>query len=285
MPTRIGLRHRADDPQGPPRLVVDEDAGCFELLGVQHAPTLSAALTAENPSAFVARLERGDVIDGPWAVPLEAQEVWAAGVTYERSKAARIEESEAAADCYDHVYAAERPEIFFKALAHRCVGHEGEIRIRRDSKWNVPEPELTLCFDSSLQLKAFTIGNDVSSRDIEGENPLYLPQAKVYDGCCALGPVLTLCEPGFDASRLGIGLRVVREGSTVFAGDTSVARMVRSFAELGSWLGREASFPHGVYLMTGTGIVPDESFSLQPRDLVEITIESLGTLSNRVAAL
>ena len=283
MVTRIGLRCRQGDTSWQPLLVVEEGE-VWRQLGDPDAPSpLTDVLEADDPVALVANLSRGEEINGSWMAPLDQQEVWAAGVTYERSKAARIEESEAAADCYDRVYEAERPELFFKSLPYRCSGHGEEIRVRRDSKWNVPEPELTLCFDISLQLKAYTIGNDVSSRDIEGENPLYLPQAKVYDGSCALGPCLTLAEPSLDATKLAVALRVWRGEELAFSGETNVARMVRSFEELGSWLGRETIFPNGVYLMTGTGIVPAEDFTLSSGDRVEIEIEELGTLINPVA--
>ena len=214
--------------------------------------------------------------------PIDRQEVWAAGVTYKRSKTARMEESQSAATLYDRVYASDRPELFFKATPHRVSGPNEPLRIRRDSQWNVPEPELTLVLNSRLKLVGLTVGNDMSSRDIEGENPLYLPQAKLYDACCGLGPWITLVDPGAPLPQLGIRLSVRRGGGVVFEGSTSTAQMARSLDELIGWLGRDNSFPDGVFLLTGTGIVPDNSFTLHPADIVEITIDSLGTLTNPI---
>ncbi len=217
--------------------------------------------------------------------PIDRHEVWAAGVTYRRSKSARMEESESAATLYDRVYAAERPELFFKATPHRVAGPGQPLRIRRDSQWNVPEPELALVLNSRLELVGYTIGNDMSSRDIEGANPLYLPQAKIYDACCGLGPWITLADAMPPANEIGIRLAVERGGGKVFSGETSVAQMARSFAELIGWLGRDNSFPDGVILLTGTGIVPGPEFTLQPGDVVEISIDGIGTLTNPIAAL
>jgi 2-dehydro-3-deoxy-D-arabinonate dehydratase len=214
--------------------------------------------------------------------PIDHQEVWAAGVTYKRSKAARMEESEAAASCYDRVYQSDRPELFMKASPHRVVGHGDEVRIRYDSQWNVPEPELTLVLNSRLQLVGVTIGNDMSSRDIEGENPLYLPQAKVYNQCCSLGPCIALLDNLPPREQIQIQLRVQRAGQTVFTGQTSVQHMARTFEDLIQWLSRDNSFPCGVFLMTGTGIVPDREFTLQAGDLVEIEIDGIGVLRNSV---
>ncbi len=214
--------------------------------------------------------------------PIDRQEVWAAGVTYKRSKAARMEESEVAASCYDRVYESPRPELFLKATPHRVSGPGDPIRIRQDSQWNVPEPELTLVINSRLELVGVTIGNDVSSRDIEGDNPLYLPQAKVYNQSCALGPVICLLESMPPREAIGIQLRVFRGNKQIYDGQTDVGQMARSFEELIEWLGRDNSFPDGVLLMTGTGIVPDRDFSLLPNDLVEIEIDGIGTLSNPV---
>jgi len=214
--------------------------------------------------------------------PIDRQEVWAAGVTYRRSKVARMEESESAAVFYDKVYEAKRPELFFKATPHRVVGPGQPVRIRADAKWNVPEPELALVLNSRMELVGFTIGNDMSSRDIEGENPLYLPQAKVYDGCCALGPVVTLAGSMPSPTEIGIRLAVRREGKAVFEGSTSTAQMARSFDDLIGYLKRDNSFPNGAILLTGTGIVPDDSFTLAAEDSIEITIEGIGTLRNTV---
>ncbi|HEY2760532.1 MAG TPA: fumarylacetoacetate hydrolase family protein [Pirellulales bacterium] len=214
--------------------------------------------------------------------PIDRQEIWAAGVTYTRSKVARMEESTSAAVFYDKVYVAERPELFFKGTPHRVVGHGQQVRMRADSKWNVPEPELALVLSSKMKLVGFTIGNDMSSRDIEGENPLYLPQAKVYDGSCALGPVITLADAMPAPDEIVIRMVIRREGKVEFEGGTTTAQMARSFSELIGWLKRDNSFPDGAILLTGTGIVPADDFTLAPLDSVEITIEGIGTLRNFV---
>ncbi len=213
--------------------------------------------------------------------PLESQEVWAAGVTYRRSREARMEESEKEADVYDRVYAAERPELFFKATARRVVGHGSEVGIRSDSDWNVPEAELALAVTSGGKVFGYSIGNDMSSRSIEGENPLYLPQAKIYDGSCALGPCLLLAEEPLPAST-EISIRVARGEKTAFEGATRLSEMKRTPSELSSFLFRDNSFPNGCYLLTGTGIVPESDFTLAPGDEIRITIEPIGTLVNRV---
>ncbi len=217
--------------------------------------------------------------------PVETQEVWASGVTYERSREARMAESDSGGSFYDKVYHAERPELFFKATARRVSGWGEPVRIRRDSTWNVPEPELTCVVSSHGEIVGYTVGNDMSSRSIEGENPLYLPQAKVYRGCCALGPVIALAGEGgvSDARALGITLTIRREGAERFQGAISTARMKRDVAELVDWLFREDDFPHGALLLTGTGIVPPDDFTLQPGDTVEIAIEGIGALWNPIA--
>lgn len=216
--------------------------------------------------------------------PIVSQEVWAAGVTYLRSKTARMEEADAAGggDFYDRVYAAKRPELFFKSAGWRVVGHKGSVRIRGDSNWNVPEPELALAFNWNGEIIGYTIGNDMSSRDIEGENPLYLPQAKVYDGSAAMGPCLLVVEQPLP-NTTEIKLEVRRSGTAVFRDSTRIDRIKRSFEELGHYLFREMSFPSGVFLMTGTGIVPPDDFSLQAGDEIQVTIEPIGALINTVA--
>lgn len=220
-------------------------------------------------------------VSGDPAAPLDPhQEVWAAGVTYRRSKSAREEESDHA-DAYTLVYGAQRPELFFKALGWRVVEHLGTIRVRADSTWDVPEPELTLVVNSSAQVVGYTAGNDVSSRSIEGQNTLYLPQAKMYDGSCALGPGIVLC-PARELGELPITLRIRREGREIYSGVTSTAEMRRGLEELTGYLFRELSFPHGAFLLTGTGLVPDEPFTLLGGDEVEIGVGEL-TLINRVA--
>lgn len=220
----------------------------------------------------------------PLLAPIGTQEVWAAGVTYLRSRDARKEESResGAADCYDKVYEAERPELFFKSVAHRVVGHCGKVNIRRDSSWNVPEPELALFINSKGSIQGYTIGNDMSSRSIEGENPLYLPQAKVYEGSASLGPALYIPDQPIDANTM-IQLVIRRRNETVFEGSASIGRMKRSLGELASYLTRELFFPQGVYLMTGTCIVPPAEFTLQPGDRIEIEIEGIGRLYNTVS--
>jgi len=218
--------------------------------------------------------------------PIVSQEVWAAGVTYLRSRDARKEEAKSGGggDFYDKVYDADRPEIFFKSTAHRTAGPGQQVRIRADSKWNVPEPELTLVINPAGRIVGYTIGNDVSSRDIEGENPLYLPQAKVYDGSCALGPCIYL--PEADEGLLpqtSISLTIHRGGAPVFQGVTSIDKMKRRFDELVEYLFRDHSFPHGVFLMTGTGIVPPDDFTLQSGDDIRIEIQPIGVLRSVVA--
>jgi 2-dehydro-3-deoxy-D-arabinonate dehydratase len=214
--------------------------------------------------------------------PIDLQEVWAAGVTYLRSRAARMQESEAAANHYEKVYDAPRPELFFKATPHRTVGPNAEVRIRADSAWNVPEPELTLLITPDLRLAGFTVGNDMSSRDIEGENPLYLPQAKIYLESCALGPVITLAEAVADPKNLNISMSVERKNEVIFSGWISTSQMKREFHELIEYLSRANAFPHGAFLLTGTGIVPPAEFTLEDGDFVSISIEAIGTLKNPV---
>jgi 2-dehydro-3-deoxy-D-arabinonate dehydratase len=214
--------------------------------------------------------------------PVESQEVWAAGVTYLRSKKARMEESEFSASAYDKVYDAPRPEIFFKALPHKVSGPGEPVGIRKDAKWNVPEPELALVLNSKRKLVGFTVGNDMSSRDIEGENLLYLPQAKTYKRSCALGPCITLGSDEAEARKWTIGIQIERANQTVFTGSTSVNQIKRSFDELIDYLWRSQDFPSGVVLLTGTGIVPGDDFTLAPEDTVKIDISGVGTLSNKV---
>jgi 2-dehydro-3-deoxy-D-arabinonate dehydratase len=216
--------------------------------------------------------------------PLESQEVWAAGVTYERSKEARMEESAGGGSFYDRVYTADRPELFFKATPRRVVGPGRPIRIRSDSGWDVPEPELALAVNATGTIVGYTVGNDVSSRSIEGENPLYLPQAKVYDGSCALGPALALAgEGGIDDPRdLEIKLTIRRGAILAFEGAVSTSRMRRGPEELVGYLFRHNTFPVGAFLLTGTGIVPPDDFTLQPGDEVAIAIPPIGTLVNVV---
>lgn len=210
-------------------------------------------------------------------------EIWASGVTYLRSKSARMEESEEAGGdvFYDLVYEAERPELFFKSMGSRAVGHEGKIRVREDSDWDVPEPELTLAINAGGEIFGFTVGNDVSSRSIEGENPLYLPQAKVYRGSCAVGPCLLLGREAIKDDAF-IKLKIFRGEELMFEGQTDLTQLKRSLEELVGFLYRELDFPNGAMLMTGTGVVPGSDFSLQSGDRVEIEIEGIGVLENEV---
>jgi 2-dehydro-3-deoxy-D-arabinonate dehydratase len=216
--------------------------------------------------------------------PIDSQEVWAAGVTYYRSRGARMEESKDAGggNFYDRVYSAERPELFFKSTASRAVGHCGNVRIRADAHWSVPEPELTLAINPLGKIIGYTIGNDMSSRDIEGENPLYLPQAKVYDGSCALGPGILVTSSPLPQST-EILLEIHRKGRIEFAGSVALTELKRDPKTLVEYLFRDNSFPNGCFLMTGTGIVPPSSFTLASADKIRITIEPIGTLENEVA--
>ena len=252
--------------------------------------SLTALLESRDPVAAIRVAAHGPLPNHPIAdvrlhAPVERQEVWAAGVTYLRSKAARMEESEFSATAYDRVYDAERPEIFFKALAHKVVPSGEPVGIRRDSTWNVPEPELALVLSSRGELVGYTIGNDMSSRSIEGENLLYLAQAKIYERSCALGPWITLGAPESAARAWTIALDIQRQGNSVFSGATSVGQIKRTFEDLAGFLFRSQTFPHGAVLLTGTGVVPDESFTLQPGDEVTIDISGIGRLQNPVTVV
>jgi len=215
--------------------------------------------------------------------PLNSQEVWASGVTYLRSREARIEEAKdsAGGDFYSRVYDAERPELFFKSAPYRVTGDGGTVRIRKDSAWNVPEPELTLFMCSEGSIEGYTIGNDMSSRDIEGENPLYLPQAKCYNGAAAIGPCLYVPENPISPDTK-ISLSIKRDDLELFSDSVLLSKMKRTLKELSSYLFREMSFPNGAFLMTGTGIVPSDDFTLAVGDRISISIEGIGTLNNTV---
>ncbi len=214
--------------------------------------------------------------------PLEQQEVWAAGVTYLRSKTARMEESDFSATAYDRVYEAQRPEIFFKSLAEKTVGPGQAVGIRKDARWSVPEPELVLIFDSKGAICGYSAGNDMSSRDIEGENLLYLPQAKIYDRSCALGPWIVTGPTEEEARGWAISVEIFRHGKTVFAGQTSVGQLRRRFEDLGGFLFRSQRFPRGAALLTGTGIVPPDNFTLEAGDEIEVKISGVGSIRNQV---
>jgi len=223
-----------------------------------------------------------EIPNGSLMPPIGNQEIWAAGVTYFRSRDARMEESESSGGdrFYDMVYDADRPELFFKATAERTRGHGDKVCIRSDSSWDVPEPELTLAINSNGKIFGYTVGNDMSSRSIEGENPLYLPQAKVYRGSCAVGPCLVVgAAPAKEAM---ISVKITRLGEEVFSGSTEVSQIKRGFDELAEFLFRENEFPKGALLMTGTGVVPDSDFTLSSGDVITIAIDGIGTLENQV---
>jgi 2-dehydro-3-deoxy-D-arabinonate dehydratase len=267
---RVGVRHQDH------LVALGSGPGCLSaILHASDVQTAIAKATSEEGAAVPLDSVR-------LLAPLEHQEVWGAGVTYERSKVAREHESEEAATFYDKVYTADRPELFFKATPSRVAAPGQPVRVRRDTNWCVPEPELALVLSPALQLVGYTIGNDMSARDIEGENPLYLPQAKVYDSCCALGPCITLAAAMPTRDSIGIRLEIDRDGELVFQGETSIARMARRFESLIDWLARDNLFPDGVILLTGTGIIPPDDFSLRSGDTVRIAIDGIGTLTNPV---
>ena len=261
-------------------IIAQRGEDCFLLSGISFDDVFmekDVATWLEPMLSYGKPVER----PGTLLAPLTNQEVWAAGVTYLRSRDARMEESKDGGTVYDRVYAADRPEIFFKATPHRVVGPGENVRIRSDSKWNVPEPEVALAINSHGTIFGYTVGNDMSSRDIEGENPLYLPQAKVYSACCALGPGLVVRPPL--PSTTTISLAISRGGSEVFSGSTALDQMKRTFPELAGWLFRDNAFPRGCYLLTGTGLVPPNEFTLASGDIIEITVAGLGKLTNIVA--
>lgn len=271
-----------------PGLVVAEE----EVLDLTAAGIFSVAqiLEVDAPAELAASLVRrplprralGDVT---LCCPLDRQEVWAAGVTYLRSKTARMEESAMSASAYDRVYDAPRPELFFKALPEKVAGPGQPVGIRSDARWNVPEPEMALVFNSRGRVAGITLGNDMSSRDLEGENPLYLPQAKIYRHSCAIGPWIVVGAEEAEARRWTLHLEVMRQGQTVFGGETPVDRLKRRFDELGGYLFRCQDFPHGAVLLTGTGIVPPDDFTLAAGDQIRITLTGVGRLENPVVVV
>jgi 2-dehydro-3-deoxy-D-arabinonate dehydratase len=273
------------------RIFADAEGLVLEQSGAARRPstplTFDAVFAADNPVALVRQAwESGRAASLPTQLraPIGSQEIWAAGVTYLRSRTARMEESKDAGGgtFYDKVYHAERPEIFFKGTPHRVAAPGTPVKIRRDSKWNVPEPELTLAINAQGRIFGYTVGNDMSSRDIEGENPLYLPQAKVYDKSTALGPCLYVTDQPLPTSTT-IAIEIRRGGAAVFNGSTQTSQIKRAFTELAEFLFRDNSFPHGTFLLTGTGIVPPDDFTLRSGDEIRITIEPIGTLINPVA--
>jgi 2-dehydro-3-deoxy-D-arabinonate dehydratase len=267
------------------RGIVAEQAGTLYALDV---PSWDDLVVREDLSSHLQRIIQQScrlsaLPADELLAPIGSQEVWAAGVTYYRSRDARMEESKNAGggSFYDRVYSAARPELFFKATPHRVVGPGAKVAIRSDASWSVPEPELVLFITPAGKIAGYTIGNDMSSRDIEGENPLYLPQAKVYDRSCALGPCLLVSEePPSASTEIAIAIR--RDGSPVFSGATTLKDMKRTPAELARYLYHSSSFPFGCFLFTGTGIVPPDSFTLRPGDEIQITIPPIGTLVNIV---
>lgn len=269
--------------------ILVEHEGAHYLLGEQN---WNAFINRENLLAELKQkvtsltpvVNADQLIAEQLDAPMQDQELWASGVTYLRSKVGRQEESEKAggSDFYARVYEAERPELFFKATRNRVVGKGGKVRIRKDSTWDVPEPELVLMINSKAEIIGYTIGNDMSSRSIEGENPLYLPQAKCYDGCASLGPCVYLTDEPLPMST-EIELTISRDGKPAFEGKIEISQIKRGFEELVGFLYRECSFEHGALLMTGTGIVPGSDFTLQSGDVIDIHVEAIGTLSNAVA--
>jgi len=259
----------------------------LDLTQIDNCHSLMDILNSADPGGLARFLLRPDSTHFPLAdvtllAPVDRQEIWAAGVTYKRSQVARMEESESAASHYDKVYTADRPELFFKATPHRTSGPGQPLRVRSDSSWSVPEPEFTLVINSSGRIVGYTIGNDMSARDLEGENPLYLPQAKFYRQCAGLGPAVLLADQPLQPERTEIQLEIRRGGAVVFAGSTLLSQMKRTPEELAAWLCRENEFPDGAFLMTGTGIVPDDSFTLENGDSVSISITGIGTLTNPI---
>ncbi len=254
---------------------IDRMTSLFEFEGL--AAQLGALANQSLPQFALA--------DVKLLAPVEQQEIWAVGVTYLRSKKARMEESDFSATAYDKVYDAPRPELFFKSLPEKVVGPGEAVGIRKDATWNVPEPELAFVINSRGHIVGYTIGNDMSSRDIEGENLLYLPQAKIYERSCALGPFVTVGASEKEARTWKIELEIQRAGEAVFKGETSVGQIKRTFVELVDYLFRSQKFPHGAVLLTGTGIVPPDGFMLAAADSVKIGISGVGTLENPVLAV
>lgn len=276
-------------PSGAVTVVMIENDTAYPLSVSRHPTVRSLAdlLALPNPCDAARGLVDPAIPPEPAAgltylAPIDRQEIWAAGVTYKRSKIARQEESVGAAQFYDKVYSAPRPELFMKATPERVVNPTEPIRVRADSTWSVPEPELTLVVSADMRIVGYTVGNDVSARDIEGENPLYLPQAKIYAKSCSLGPVITPVSDMPKLENTEIRLVIRRGGAVAFEGSTSLSMMARTPESLVEWLGKENEFPHGVLLLTGTGIVPPDAFTLTSGDEVSISITGIGTLTNPV---
>ncbi|HEV8001145.1 MAG TPA: fumarylacetoacetate hydrolase family protein [Planctomycetaceae bacterium] len=259
----------------------------LDLEQVEKIRTLADILHSPDPLGLARFLidpkaEPIDVAKAMLLAPIDDQEVWAAGVTYKRSQVARMDESQSGAIHYDKVYTADRPELFFKATASRVSGPGEPVRVRFDSQWSVPEPEWTLIVSDKAKVVGFTLGNDMSARDIEGENPLYLPQAKLYKQSCALGPWVLVPEGPLEREKTKIGVSILRKGKPAFEGTTDLGQMVRTFEDLIGWLVRENEFPNGAFLLTGTGVVPPDDFGLEDGDIVSIQAPAIGTLTNPV---
>jgi 2-dehydro-3-deoxy-D-arabinonate dehydratase len=273
-----------------PRVGLVRDPGTILDLSAEGIDRLTSLFEFEGLAAQLGTLAsqslpQHSLADVTLLAPVELQEVWAVGVTYLRSKKARMEESDFSATAYDKVYEAPRPELFFKSMPEKVVGPGEAVGIRKDASWNVPEPELAFVINSRGHIVGYTIGNDMSSRDIEGENLLYLPQAKIYERSCALGPFVTVGMDEAEARTWKIDLEIQRAGAAVFKGETSVGQIKRTFAELVEYLFRSQKFPHGAVLLTGTGIVPPDGFTLAATDVVRIGISGVGTLENPVAVV
>ncbi len=268
-------------------LLEETSVRVLDMTQMDEYRKLSDILHAPDPAGLAKYLVHQKI--APVAVeevrflaPVDQQDVWAAGVTYKRSQQARMDESEHGASHYDLVYSADRPELFYKANPSQVVSPGEPVRVRADSNWSVPEPELALMITPEMKISGYTIGNDMSARDIEGENPLYLPQAKVYNQSCALGPVVLLANEPISMSETTVSLKIERESETVFEGETRLDQLHRSLEELATWLGKELDFPNGAILLTGTGIIPPDQFTLQNRDVVTIEIAGIGSLVNPV---
>jgi len=290
------------EPRLGPRLglVVEEEVIDLTAMDPRGCADISAWLKLADPAEHIRRLAETARKNGPrirmreldrkpaattrhLLAPIDTQEVWAAGVMYEPSRDTRVEESRGGGGFYGQVYEAARPQLVFKAMPHRVAGPNAPIRVRSDSEWTLPEPELAVVFTPELQVAGYTCGDDVSSRDIEGENPLYLQQAKTYVGCCALGPVIVLPDEFPNPDDTTISMVVIRDGMTIFQGETSTSCMRRRISDLVPYLGRDNAFPDGVVLLTGTGVVPPDDCALEADDVVEIIIDGVGLLRNPVA--
>jgi 2-dehydro-3-deoxy-D-arabinonate dehydratase len=278
-------RFRSQGPEAKVGLLVSDD----EIVDLSHAgiTSLTALLEEDHPEVRVRAIQethapRVRTAQVQLLAPIERQEVWAAGVTYLRSKTARMSESDFSATAYDRVYDAERPELFFKALPEKVVGPGEPVGLRHDSRWSVPEPELALVLNSHGRIAGYTLGNDMSARDIEGENLLYLPQAKIYSRSCALGPAIAIGVTEETVRHWTMELSIWRDGARVFQGETPIARIKRGFDELARFLYRCQEFPHGAILLTGTGIVPPEDFHLSSGDRISIRLSGIGLLENTV---